>query len=483
MHNKNLHILPYLVAAVFVIVYVTIRVFTISLTTDEAWTLYSFVRSPVWDIITIKEPSTNNHIFNTLLTKLTSIFSEKQFFLRLPNLLSLLLYIYGAYILAKELITNKWLAFALYLLLLTNFTLLDFFGLCRGYGLSIGLLTFSIAWLVRISKRATPIRNRDLHLILFTATMSFYANIAVLHVMAAIILALCYTLLKKRNGVPVFKTLLLPIVYSIGILILGGLKLWKQYELGEIFYGGQQNFIDDTVYTLMQDYTGYIFFNKHHVWIMNITVSLLIVAIIIPAIFLKKSRQQPALFITWFVLLFSILMTNIQFYLLDVFFPINRIALFFYPLMVLTIFTSLQLLYSYSKGVVLTIGILITLFGLWRFASEMNISKMGLWWIDMPSHQVVDDIAEDYNGTGKPQIYAFWPSDNSINYYVNIYHTGEIIESPCCTRYSNLDSVEQYDYLYLQITDDISAYPFLEKIKAYHVDSSLVLYRNTLKQQ
>lgn len=482
MNNKNLQILPYLLAGIFVVVYVTIRVFTIPVTVDEAWTLYSFVRAPLWDVITIKEPSTNNHIFNTLLTKLTTVFSEKQFFLRLPNLLSLLLYVYASYILSQRLVTNKLLAFALYATLLTNFTLLDFFGLCRGYGLSVGMLVFAIAVLVRIIQDKSDIRNRDIHIVLFCATMAFYANIAVLHVMAAIVLVTGIVLYQRRQNIPVPKRLLLPAIYTIGIIILGGLKLWKQYSLGEIFYGGTKNFIDDTIYSLMQDYTGLVYFKEHYVWVMNITVSLMILSILLPITRIRRLNAAPELFVPVFILLFCVLMTNIQFYLLDVFLPINRIGIFFYPLIVISIFASFELVYKHAKPLLLVIALGIMSFSVWRFANEMNTSKMAFWWIDMYARDVVDDIAKDANEAAQPKIYAFWPSDNSVNYYVNIYHTGEMIESLCCTMFENLTNIEEYDYLYLRKSHDISDYPQFEKISAYHVDSSLILYKNTSKQ-
>lgn len=478
MNKKHLDILPYLLAGLFVIIYVTVRVFTIPVTTDEAWTLYSFVRSPLWDIITIKDPSTNNHIFNTLLTKMTTMFSEKEFFLRLPNLLSLLLYVYGSYMLSKTLITNKILAFAMFAMLLTNFTLLDFFGLCRGYGLSIGLLTYSIALLVKVGKEPGTPSSKRLHAILFCATMAFYANIAVLHVMVAIILILSVILHQRLKDKPVLKRLRLPIAYSIVIGVLGGIKVLKQFMLGEIFYGGEKNFIDDTLATMMPDYAGHAFFYAHDVWIMNIAVSMLILAMLIPVILYPKSLRQSWLLIPWAILLFSMLMTNIQFYLLSVYLPINRIGLFFYPLMVLTIFTSLQLVYNNIKLIALVAGILLASFSTWRFVSEMSTDRMALWWIDMFSRQVVEDIVQDSKGEDKPKVFAFWPSDNSINYYISIYHADELTESPCCTRFDALDSPARYDYLYLQKGNNISSHGNFSVIKAYNVDSSFVLYRN-----
>lgn len=476
MNRKQLDILPYLLSGVFFFTYVTTRVFTIPITIDEAWTLYSFVRHPVWDIITIKNPSTNNHVLNTLLARLTTVFSEKEFFLRLPNLLSFPLYVYGSYLLSRLLINNKLLAFAMFITLLTNYTLLDFFGLCRGYGLSIGLFTLSISYLIKIAKGTTPPRKQHVHIILLSAIAAFYANIAVLHVMVALIIITSFILYRHRNGQPVLSALRLPMLYTLIISLLGGIKLWKQYKQDEIFYGGQQNFIDDTLAGMMSDYTGLFFFKEHHVWIMNITVALLSLAILVHILSIR--RQQAYFFIPFSILMFSLLMTHIQFYLLDVPLPINRIALFFYPLMVLTLFVALQMLSAKVQRVAIVIGLGVALFSMWRFGSEMNITRMNLWWIDMYSKQVVQDIAKDHSGKDKARVFANWPTDNTVNYYINIYYKDELVESPCCTRFADLKSVDSFDYIYMHVSDDENAFPGLTEIGAYHVDGSLILYRN-----
>ncbi|MBW7913778.1 MAG: hypothetical protein H3C54_08815 [Taibaiella sp.] len=476
MNRKQPEILFYVLTGLLIFVYVTIRVFTIPVTIDEAWTLFSFVRHPVWDIVTIKNPSTNNHILNTLLTKLTTIFSEKEFFLRLPNLLSLAGYIWGSYLLAKQLMKNRVLAFAMFLTLLTHFTLLDFFGLCRGYGLSIGLLMLSIAYLVKITKDTTTPRQKHLHIILLTAAAAFYANIAVLHVMVAIFLITSVVLYLRRSSNSILTALRLPIVYAIIIGILGGLKLWKQYESGEIFYGGTGNFVDDTLASMMWDYTGNIYFTGHATWTMNIAVSLMVISIILHFVFIR--RQKSYQLIPFAILIFSLVMTNIQFYLLDVPLPINRIALFFFPLMVLTIFTSLQLIVPYSKPIALATAVFLALFGSWRFVSEMNFNKMSLWWMDMYSKQLVEDITKDYRGPGKARVFANWPTDNSVNYYINTYHKDKVAESPCCTRFADLKNIDSFDYIYMHAADDENAFPGMTQIRAYHVDGSLILYRN-----
>lgn len=469
--------LPYLLAGLFIFSYVSTRVFTVPVTIDEAWTLYSFVRHPVWDIITAKNPSTNNHVLNTLLTKLTTVFSEKEFFLRLPNLLSLILYIYGSYMLTQMLVKNRLLAFAMFAMLLTNFTLLDFFGLCRGYGLSIGLMMISIAYLVKIVKSNEYPPSRQVHIILLTAALAFYANIAVLHVMGAIFLLTIIVLLQRRKE-NVFRAMRLPLLYSGGIGILAGLKLWKQFEGGEIFYGGSINFIDDTLASMMPDYTGLFFYRAHHVWVMNIAVALLVLAVLVHVIFWRGCKKEWYLFIPFVILVFCIVMTHVQFYMLGVLLPIGRIALYFYPLMVLTIFVAVQMLSDYAKWPALALGVALSLFSMWRFGAEMNISFQWLWWSDMYSKQVVTDIIANHKDATKARVFAAWPMDNSVNYYIEVYHNDKVQLSPCCTKPPDLQTIDSFDYLYLPDHADISQWPALEKVTSYHANA-LILYRNT----
>lgn len=488
MKKLTLNKLPYLILSLLAFGYVAIRTFKVPITVDECWTLYSYIRSSVWDIITIKYPSTNNHIFNSLLAKITTVFSEKEFFMRLPNLLSVPLYLYGSYKIAQLSFTNRILALAMFLALITNVTLMNFFGLCRGYGLSVGLLTIAIAYLLKIARQETPPAKRDLHIILFGTTMAFYANIAVLHVMAATILFTMIVLYYKQQDKPLLKRLQLPVVYSIIIIIFGGLKLLKQYNLGEIFYGGSNNFIDDTMATLMVDLAGDLMLKyESKIWIMNISVALVALSVITPLFFYKKIKQSPWMFIPWGVLVFNLVFINFQFYVLDVLLPINRIGIFFYPLMIMSIFIMLQLLQPYIKQLSVLLGVAICALTLRMFVVNMSLDYMSIWWFDMYSDKVVEDVIADYETGGHPDnthptLFVAWPMDNSVNYYANIYHKGEIHESPCCTHFENAENLEIFHYVYVTKHNDMSAYPQFKKLRAYHPDSVYVIYKNMDKQ-
>ena len=70
--------------------YLILKSFLMSITSDEAYSFLNFVY--VDDIFNIS--IANNHFLNSLLIKLFTQFSNFEFFLRLPNLLFGLIYIY-----------------------------------------------------------------------------------------------------------------------------------------------------------------------------------------------------------------------------------------------------------------------------------------------------------------------------------------------------------------------------------------------------
>jgi hypothetical protein len=82
----------------------------------------------------------NNHILNSCLSWIgVQIFNPSPAILRLPNFLVFPVYFYYSYK-TSQLITNKMVQLAIFLGLVMTHSLFEFFGLCRGYGLSIAMM-------------------------------------------------------------------------------------------------------------------------------------------------------------------------------------------------------------------------------------------------------------------------------------------------------------------------------------------------------
>ncbi len=91
---KKLNTFFILAISLFILFYVTYKASLTSFTHDESYTYLHYVHQPVKDIITYKDPFTNNHILNTLLMKVSEkAFGNSEIVLRLPNILSLVIYL------------------------------------------------------------------------------------------------------------------------------------------------------------------------------------------------------------------------------------------------------------------------------------------------------------------------------------------------------------------------------------------------------
>ena len=125
--------------AIFSLTFEAVRAARASFTIDEATTYLFYVSTNILTMFTFG--SGNNHFLNTLLTKSACLLGgPSEFVLRLPNLLGYCVYLLFAFLILDRFVKNKAIVVCGYLLLCVNPYVIDFFSLCRGYGLSLGFL-------------------------------------------------------------------------------------------------------------------------------------------------------------------------------------------------------------------------------------------------------------------------------------------------------------------------------------------------------
>jgi len=120
-----------LFTSLMISIYLILKSFLMNITSDEAYSFLNFVY--VDDIFNIS--IANNHFLNTLLMKFFTQFSNFEFFLRLPNLLFGLIYIYLSY---KISIHSKFKLFSIVFFCSFPYVL-DLFIHARGYGITFVL--------------------------------------------------------------------------------------------------------------------------------------------------------------------------------------------------------------------------------------------------------------------------------------------------------------------------------------------------------
>lgn len=136
-----------IVYCVFLFIIVLIRSVITGLIYDEAYTYLKYGRANLFDIRTLyhlfKSSLANNHWLNSflifLIIKITHV-EYCEFLIRLPQLLFLLLYMTGAVYGWRK----KHYSFPVLIVLLSNYYLLEFYGLARGYAMANTLVFFSL---------------------------------------------------------------------------------------------------------------------------------------------------------------------------------------------------------------------------------------------------------------------------------------------------------------------------------------------------
>lgn len=232
--NKSI----YWILATLVFAYVLIRSVVLSFTIDESMSYY-FVTG-YW----VDEMHSNNHFLNTKLMKLmVALLGEKEWMLRLPNVLSFGLYIYAVSRLISD-AANKWMTlFGSVVLLFIPF-MLEMFGVARGYGLSAAFSLWAISSYIQGLRNLHDARifQRNMFLSVLGMGLAIASNLAVMNVLISlfglIVLTEIYVLFNhrasdhKKGAILVGIFALITSVISIGALL-------RLQELDHVYFGSE----------------------------------------------------------------------------------------------------------------------------------------------------------------------------------------------------------------------------------------------------
>ena len=325
------------------LVYVLLRADTLSFTHDESITYKTvqaiqsilendplqlvYDKTFIYDIIWLFDA--NNHLLNTGMILASSyILGESELALRFPNVLAFIIYLFCCYIILKR-ADNWWLMCIGFSLLLLNPYLLEFFGVARGYGLSVGLLFCSLHFFMRKKIHEHTYRSflGDFVFAMIFASLAMLANLSL--VIFYIALLGCFTLqyifyVSKTDNYPKF---IFVVLFSCGPLLL--IIIWLLVlNATKRLYVGFPSFAGtiDSLFKL-----SYYFTNSNLVSML--TFCSVIVCFIAGVIFVIRKKRFDGNLFKLIVLLFLLFL---GFSLLHIFFgskfPPARTAIFFIPM-------------------------------------------------------------------------------------------------------------------------------------------------------
>ncbi len=337
----------FLFLSVVLVIFVSFKASITSFTHDESYTYLRYVGQSFIQIISYDTPFTNNHILNTLLMKYFEVlFGTSELVLRAPNIISLIVYLFFTYMIIRDI--KAYVSLVIFILMTFSPYLLDFFGLARGYGISTGLMIFSLYYLLHFFNSK---KQRDLVLFNLGSFFAVLANFALLDYWIAVIFAYNFTvLLESRfsNKRVNFKDFLVKYNKINAIfLILSTIVIYeplrKIMSLDIIDFGGKTGFVRNTIGTLIIKVFYKIPVGPATWLILKIAVLCIVgisFVIILKNIYSRSYdffRDSKPLIIINLTLILVAIITILQHLLFQTDFLMGRFALFLFPLFVLNV--------------------------------------------------------------------------------------------------------------------------------------------------
>ncbi len=381
----------YFVAFAIAFLIVLIRCINVPFAHDEVATFYYYIQSEQF-LPFLSHIDANGHFLNSLLGWISfKLFGSSVLALRLPCLFAFLVLGYGVYkhcqtlnnTLAKIILTT---AFVL------SFNIINFYSLCRGYGLSISFLVLALYYFFNYLQNSKF--SYALKFVLF-AQIALCAN-----------LTLVFTLLIA-TGIMMLFQIKSKQLFSIKNLLLLALNFglvffWVKYafylqENGALYYGsGNHSYWKTTFESLLDT----VFIKHVAVYIVTlVSFAVLFVSWCIQLFKYKLKFLSGSKFGLSFFMLLSLIAA---FHFLKLFFHVNypedRTGLFFYILFILSIAFLLD---EFELKPFLAFSIFPIYFFI-HFALNINFSKHAWGFYETMPKEFFDILLAEQKKTPRP---------------------------------------------------------------------------------
>lgn len=429
------------ITSVVLIVYVCLRCLIVGITYDEVWTLNTFVSDSVINIVTFKNCDANNHLLNTLFIKTLFLLGRPSVFLaRFPNLLSFVIYLFFSYKLGRRFFSS-FESYIVYLLLVLNPFLIDFFGLARGYGLSLGFLLPSIYFGMKFFESSAL---KDL---LFSYTFGAFAvlsSFSTLNFYVALFVVLNLRSILQLRSIKLWNSIFIASFISVLLTFVVYEPLRKLKLNGNLYYGGGTGLYADTLSSLVSC----SLYDSKYVHLTGIVLNVFLVLLFLAfcnSIITNFWRTVNLSFL-YQVLAITVLSIIFQHHFLGTLYLIDRTALFLYPLIILSFCLLLnESNRFFSRSV---FSVLLILF-FCNFLRNVNLTKTNIWFFESHTKEVLNYLNSRAKQSGRPIRVDFsWPLQNSFRYYLKHEQISFVEDCKIPTDRDQLNVNSDY-YLYL----------------------------------
>jgi hypothetical protein len=458
-----------------------------SLVFDEAVTYFDYASTTDSQIIQYTNPSANNHMLNSYLVKFfLQIFPLGTFSLRIPNLIAYGLYLLASWWLVKDFKPGI-LAFSCFIILNAVTFLTDFFSLCRGYGMSAGLLLCSLFTLRQFLLTHAGWKNLlSFFLTLLLGALAVLANFAVLYFYLPLLgVCLAWIIIypvwiskgasKRWLLLPVQLIMLGASVWLLLSYVIPTLFMLKKAE--GLYYGGEHGFIQDTLTTLIncflydQPYTDFWFPVLKMLVFITLPLAIIIASFAMVRNF-RKSQLWAFRLAVPLLTLAAAIGTILSHYYFGNPFLIQRTALFFIPLFLLIIVQLLACISKWQPRLSFLSAVLAALV-IFHFIRGYEPDYFLIWKDEGRTIAKVVNSPEFTAGKNYHILYTAWYFEPVMRFYKLVGKMPAIKE----VRFDGEKHRYKDGYVYITKWDTIPAQQAGKKIYRLYPNSNSVLLR------
>ncbi len=243
----------------FLFLTVLIRSVLIGVTFDETHTYLAFGRADLFrwqtlmDLFGEEHSVANNHWLNSILINLLQRIVRveyNEFLIRLPSLLIFFLYIVGTAAGYRK----GYYSLTALIFLISNYYLLEYYGLARGYGMANTWVFFAYLSLLKWEKTDYT-RPKYLNWLMLSMSLAVLSNTVALLLYPSFAAVGLYRLIQHRQWKPFFRRCALPLVLFLAFSLVM-LKYHMNISLpGKPLYtGGDESFFINVVRGYVQTF-------------------------------------------------------------------------------------------------------------------------------------------------------------------------------------------------------------------------------------
>lgn len=402
---------------------VVFRAYQLSFTYDECLS-YTILKGN----IALKDTA-NHHFLNTWLMALCMfLFGESPFSLRLPNVLSFLIYLWVCYQLLRSANLSTSLLVGIPLLLL-NAYLLDFFSLARGYGLSMAFMLLSVFYFLQLNLKLNSIKkSRDLFIkIMFFASLALAANLNLINFYLAIlgmtVLIYLYTASQVKNeGIKTHFIFIGALVLFCLPLLLAAIRLLALNKGGQLYFGTDS--FDNTFFFLTLASFDFTYCAGECPTLFIYLVKIIFILSLIYAVWKKK--YDSAFFKVWLLIFLIVLGVFLEHWLFGTLYPMNRTSVFLVPLYGLLVFLFFAEMVQQLPPVKFVwihvlISVVFTLPFCIHFYHRINVNVVSEWSTEADTKYVTTELEKERafepNSNDSLRLSAHWFFLPALDYY------------------------------------------------------------------